>query len=90
MNNYIWKYKCSWDFQDIEMPAGAEILTAQIQNNEIYLWALFSPSNAVQNRRFRAIGTGQEITEPLVIKDNYIATVQDDYGYVWHIFEVTE
>lgn len=88
MKRRIWKYPIELaDFVIIEMPEGAEILTAQMQYGKLCLWALVDcePELPKLNREIEIIGTGNSIIEA---PRRYIATVQQDI-FVWHIFERT-
>ena len=88
MNDFIWKFELGWrNVTMLAMPANAKILTAQLRDKRICLWVLYSPSNAVQVRKFMIIGTGKEIKHKDIKKENYISTVQDG-KYVWHVFEI--
>ncbi len=74
------------DINIIQMPKGAKILTAQMQDEEPFIWALVEPGEPDEPRAFRVIGTGHEIYETLVA---YISTFQMDGGrLVFHVFEV--
>lgn len=66
------------------MRQGAQILTAQIKDVDLYLWALVDTDAKQQERVFDIVGTGQDLGE--FENRTYITTVQD-YGFVWHIFE---
>lgn len=82
--NQIWKFTLRRDEkQFILIPMGAEFLTAQIRNNDIYLWAIVNPKNPTSTRCIKVFGTGQEFSNKNII---YIATVQEP-PFVWHIFE---
>lgn len=72
--------------QKIMMPEGAKILTFQMQNQELYIWALVNPNNEMEERKFYVFGTGHEIEmENISI---YIGTAQMMGGsLVWHLFE---
>ena len=75
----------------IEMPYYAEVLTAQMQEKNLCIWAMHhikengNPEDEIVKRKFHVFGTGWDIPDE---RNNhfYIATVQDD-GFVWHIFE---
>ena len=78
---------------DIEMPVGAEVLDAGIQvdaagNKTFCLWALIDPDEAQKESRYFILeGTGHRVSTDMK-KENHIASIQDDGGYVWHIFQV--
>lgn len=67
------------------MPEGAQILSAQIQNGEVCLWALVDTEKPLKNKEIRIYGTGHpyEYTDQ---DAKYIGTVQLK-SFVWHIFE---
>jgi hypothetical protein len=76
------------DRQQVLMPPGAQILTAQFQNDQLCLWALVEHERPTEKRAIRIAGTGHLIsTETL----RYIATVQSiqgpTKGLVLHVFE---
>lgn len=84
----IWKYVLQMeDEQTIKMPKGAKVLSVQMQNDEICVWALVDPAAELENKAFWIIGTGN----PFYLDMNfakYIGTVQQLGGrLVWHIFE---
>jgi hypothetical protein len=65
-----------------------KILTVQLQDGEPKIWALVDPSTPSEdNGSVIEIGTGWNLSNN--VKDaEYISTVQDEYGYVWHYFYV--
>lgn len=82
------------DFQEVEMPQGAEILCVQTANAPYgsrtsetpTLWAKVDDTKPIEVRRFRVFGTGHpmEYEHELV----YIGTTQQNNGaLVWHVFE---
>lgn len=84
----IFKYPLEiTDTQFVELPLGAEILTAQIQGSQLCLWAIVNtlPEAVKKNRRIEIIGTGN----PMPTGDlKYISTFQMyDGGLVFHAFE---
>ena len=88
-NRAVWKYKLELqDYSEIEMPLGAKILCAKIQDRDILnLWCLVTPGEACINRKFRIAGTGHPIIESDQFLD-YIDTVFIKHlGLVFHIFE---
>lgn len=81
----IFKYPIkSLSSVEFEMPAGAKILTVQMQNGIPCIWALVNPNKTIQCRKFIIFGTGHQIHDP----DNvsYIGTFQSS-GLVYHLFE---
>ena len=84
----IFKYPLETiDTQFVELPLGAEILTTQMQGNQLCLWAMVnsSPDAIKKNRRIEIIGTGN----PVPTGDlKYISTFQMlGGGLVFHAFE---
>lgn len=83
--NEVWKFKFG---SNIEMPAEAQVLDVQYQDNELYLWALGDPTADSTTRKFILVGTGHAIKKDLDLR--YITTVQQELRVgtlVWHIFE---
>lgn len=92
MNKQIWKYGIKkTDWQEIIMPAGAEILTVQWQNDEPCIWALVNPiEQRNETRIFEIFGTGQNLPHDMGVERKYINTIQlNEYQLplVFHIFE---
>jgi len=80
----VYKYKISiFDDTLIWLPKGAEVLHADTQDDDIYIWALINPENKSEGRTFTVYGTGHEIHENV----KYITTFFHG-RYVWHVFEV--
>ena len=83
MIKQIWKYKVE---NIIEMPKGAEILSVQIQNGQMFnacIWVKVNPENELEKRKFVVIGTGHSFDDTNM---KYIGTYQDG-PFVWHLFE---
>ena len=85
--NIIWKYPLEIvEEQSLMMPEGSEILTAQIQQKVLCLWALVYSTRPQQLRKIEIIGTGNYIDEN--VKRKYISTVQmADGKLIFHVFE---
>lgn len=84
----IFKYPLEiTDTQFVELPLGAKILTAQMQGNQLCLWAVVNtlPEAVKKNRRIEIIGTGN----PMPTGDlEYISTFQMmGGGLIFHVFE---
>ena len=70
----------------IDMPFGAHILDVQMQNENITLWAVVEENSIdIRPRTFIVLGTGDNFPRERAFE--HIGTVQDELGYVWHIFE---
>lgn len=87
--NRIWKFELKVvDDQIIEMPINSEILTVQIQQEYVQLWAIVNPELSVEQRHIRIYGTGFPVGNT---KLKYISTFQQYNGrLVFHVFEVIE
>lgn len=85
----VWKFPLLiTNAQTISMPAGAQVLSVQAQNNEPQLWALVDSSVGAEERMFHTVGTGHAITEPLE-NLRHIGSYQVSHGaLVFHVFEV--
>lgn len=83
----IYKYPLEIvDEQIVNVPAGAILLTVQVVNNEICLYAIVDESQPLKQRLINIYGTGQPIDDEIYLKSRYIDTVIHGQ-YVWHIFE---
>jgi hypothetical protein len=84
----IYKYKLeNIDEQSVEMPAGAKILTVQVQYGNPVIWAICdTEAEKTETRVFRIYGTGHDIDES--VSDTYIGSYQLYSGqFVGHLFE---
>lgn len=80
----IYKYQLSITrVQEVVMPTGAKLLTAQMQGGMICVWAMVREGAELVKRRFSIVGTGHQSD---LSEKNYVGTVQDD-GFVWHVFD---
>lgn len=87
MKKRIWKFPLKVeDFQEIEMPACAEILSIQVQNGIPCMWAIVSPDASKETRTFATYGTGHEYPPATELKQTFIGTYQLPY-LVYHVFE---
>ncbi len=84
----VWKFMVPGDDNfEIDMPAGARILTVQPQGTQICLWALCDPAQGKEMRQFRLAGTGHVIDWP-ANRLAYIGTFQVAGGLlIFHLFE---
>lgn len=67
----------------IMLPKNSKILTVQIQNNQICIWAEVDTEESLITKEFSIVGTGNPFPTYNVI---YIGTVQA-HPYVWHVYE---
>lgn len=85
----VWKYGVPVRSEPhaFSMPLGAEVLTVQVQGGEPCLWVKVRPNGPSVERRFRWVGTGQDVDEEAIV--GYVGTVQALGGaLVWHLFEI--
>lgn len=77
------------DWVILNLPKGAEVLTAQVQKGQgLVLWALVDPDLPTEERLFRVAGTGHPMPEKHV---RHINSVQMfDGQLVFHVFEVLD
>ena len=92
MNKTIWKFNLKTiDTQIIEMPAGADVLTVQVQNGTPCLWAMVDPGESTRKRTFKIFGTGHQINNYKNVSLLFIGTYQLlDCNEVFHVFEYVE
>lgn len=82
----IWKFMLlNVPAQAIQMPENALVLSAQLQNGMINIWAEVDESAPMEERKFAIFGTGWPM--PSDVKLGFIATIQIQ-NLVWHVFEI--
>jgi hypothetical protein len=87
----IWKYAFDQHpgNHGIPMPAGAGLLTAQIQDDVFCLWVLVNPTAPPAFRDLALRFTGHSFDS--VDAGKYVATFQDQRtGLVYHLFDLGE
>lgn len=86
MAKTVWKFSLQHqDEQQIEIPAGAQILCVQVQQDTPCLWATVNPKEPLEKRTILIRGTGHTALEGDL---TYIGTYQTMGGmFVWHVFE---
>lgn len=83
----IFKYGLAiTGMQTIYMPAGAEVLTVGVQDENYYLWAKVDPEAAPEEHTFYVYGTGNPIPDHYGVADRFVGTVYDK-SFVWHVYE---
>lgn len=76
-------YKYSLDERNsFHLPVDFKILSVQIQNGSVCVWALVDTEAPTKTVLFPVYGTGHKLPDDPGV---YIGTVQDD-NFVWHIF----
>lgn len=87
MSRKIWKYTLAeLGRQYLQMPAGAQILTVQLQDDMVQLWAIVDPNAEKVERVIDIYGTGHQM--PDVGPGEYLGTFQMHGGaLVFHVFE---
>jgi len=84
MATEIWKWSLK-PGKPVEMPRGAQILSAQAQHGELCIWAAVDPSQPTETRHFNVVGTGCPFN---MEHQRYIGTAQLEGGFlVLHVFE---
>jgi len=84
----IWKFKLAVSRESWALPLNAQILTAQVQNGAICIWALVDPDAPRHPRQFEVFGTGDDMDGA---SRQYLATIQiNDGRTVRHVFERLE
>jgi hypothetical protein len=88
MGRLVHKYEvpAAGRFAPVPMPVAAEIIHADVQLGQIYVWALVDPDAPTSvSRRLGYFGTGQE-SIPLTAR--HVGTCIDrGPNLVWHVFE---
>ena len=86
----IWKYAISTtDRQEVQMPAGAQILSVQTQRGTACLWAIVDETAPTRARLIRIYGPGHMMDERHPGK--FIGTYQLNGGsLVFHAFDLGE
>ena len=80
----IWKFPLQ---ATIAMPTGAKILSVNIINDAVYLWAEVDDEQPIEQRAFVVHGTGHDITHS--INTEYVGTyLQYGGSLVRHVYEV--
>jgi hypothetical protein len=63
---------------------GATVISAGMQDGQMYIWVI-TDVKRITAREFLTVYTGEELPEKLL---QFIATVHDHTGLVYHIFEI--
>lgn len=81
----IYKYSLLNPYTKVE-GCIEKFLDIQMQNGVPVIWAIVNTE--LKGRRFYiyGYGTGWELNEMVEARGDYLGTVQDNEGYVWHYF----
>jgi len=71
--------------QWIQLPRGAEILSAHAQDNELFIWALVDTEQEIAPREVLVFATGEVCEIPTHRPYQHIDTVHAG-PWVWHVF----
>ncbi len=85
-NLRIFKYPLRVaDEVTIPLPAGAQVLTVQVQRGQPCLWAMVDLQVVAEPRSFYIIGTGHPMPQ---LASRYVGTFQlIDGDLIFHVFE---
>lgn len=73
--------------QSVRMPAGATILTVQLQAGVPCVWAITDSAQPKVSRRLLLVGTGHALPDD---HGRYVGTFQPPRGLVFHVFDLGE
>lgn len=79
----IWKFVLDGPDPVLAVPAGAEVVAFDLQDDRLAVWAMVDPAAPRAQRRFHVVGTGWEFEYPVI----YRGMVQTSNGLVWHLLE---
>ncbi len=86
MTMRVYKYNIDSFDGIVSMQRGAVVLDAQLQNDELHIWAQVDDATAIiERRRFKVVGTGHELPDDVKA---YVATFQQE-SFVGHVYEVS-
>ncbi len=87
----IYKYNLKSAFnvpQQIKMPAKGQVISVGNQKDNLCMWVRVDPEEPVVERSFIAMGTGHTFPKEANNPQVFYGTIQDTYGFVFHIFEI--
>lgn len=81
----IWKFPLEIGETTVEMPNASLVLSVQVQQGSLALWAEVDPGQSRVRRRFTVYGTGHSMPEN---PGRYLCTFQAHDGkFVGHVYE---
>jgi hypothetical protein len=93
MTKHIWKYELNGTDVILELPLKSKILDVQFQKriDDVVvpvLWAIVDDQwKTTEKRRIKVLLTGNEVRDANHFYD-YLKTLQNSAGLVYHVFEV--
>lgn len=78
----IYKYPVK---TGLEIPRSAQVVKTEMQDGNIFIWAIVDPAEKTIVRDFSFYGTGHELPPHA----SYIGTVFEG-PFVWHVMETTK
>jgi hypothetical protein len=81
----VWKFELRPYHTFLSMPVGATVLSAGVQGDGIFVWALCDPLVAKQTRGFVVAGTGEPIP-PEYELGRFVGTVAVG-ELIFHVWE---
>jgi hypothetical protein len=74
---------------NVLMASGSQILSVQMQNNQLCIWAEVNQKNRPVKQKFIVVGTGFEV--PGFASEGYYFLQTVQHGpYVWHVYMLDE
>ena len=70
----------------IDLPQNAEILSAGLQDDAMYVWALVDPLNDNEIRRLIVANTGMEVPG-FPVDARFLGTFTSSNDIVWHVWD---
>lgn len=89
MTRQIWEYALRLrlrmtDAQDLQMPAGAQVLSVGDKHETVCVWALVDVHAPMITHRIYIRGSSHSLSG---VEGRYIGTVVQEGGLVWHVFD---
>lgn len=89
MRHTIYKYQVDvLAAQSIKMNQDAHILSVQVQETKLCIWAAVDSTRPLVHRNIAILGTGHHYDGEIPV-EKHLGTVQLN-GYVWHLFDLGE
>lgn len=86
--NTVWKFILEPGVTTLSIPVGAQVLSVDVQNGQVCLWALVNPNGTKESRDFISVSTGEEIAGKYNSL-NFVGTVKIENAFHFHIFELS-